>query len=61
MLNDWKVVVIALQDKQDCNKYIEILSLLSTTYKVLYKIVRQRITNYAEQLLGEHPCGDSAK
>jgi hypothetical protein len=42
-------------DKTDCSNYRGI-SLLSTTYKILYNILLVRLTPYAKEIIGEHQC-----
>jgi len=43
-------------DKRDGNNYRSI-SLLSTTYKILYIILLSRLTPYAKEIIGDHQCG----
>jgi hypothetical protein len=43
-------------DKTDCSNYRGI-SLLSTTYKILSKILLSRLTPYAEEIIRDHQCG----
>ena len=43
-------------DKRDCSDYRGILT-LSDTYKILSNILLSRLTPYAEDIIGGHPCG----
>jgi hypothetical protein len=43
-------------DKTDCNNYGGI-SLLSTAYKILSKIILSRLTPYVNEIIGDHQCG----
>jgi len=43
-------------DKTDCSNYRGI-SLLSTTYKILFNILQSMSTPYAEEIIGDHQCG----
>jgi hypothetical protein len=43
-------------DKSDCSKYRGI-SLLSTSYIMLSKILISRLTPYAEEIIGDRQCG----
>jgi hypothetical protein len=43
-------------DKTDCNKYWGI-SLLSTAYKILPKILLARLTPYVNEIIQDHQCG----
>ena len=43
-------------DKTDCNNYWGI-SLLPTTYKILFNILLSRLISYAEEVNGDHQCG----
>jgi hypothetical protein len=56
----WKESVIVpiykKGDKTDCSNYRGI-SLLSTTYKILSKILLSRLTRYAEEIIWDHQCG----
>jgi hypothetical protein len=56
----WKesiiVPVYKKGDKTDCSNYRGI-SLLSTTYKILSNILLSRLTQYAEEIIGENQCG----
>jgi hypothetical protein len=40
-------------DKTECNNYTGIL-LLSTTYKILSDILLSRLTQFAEEIIGDH-------
>jgi hypothetical protein len=42
-------------DKTDCNNYRGI-SLLPTTYKILYNILLSRLIPYAEEIIGDQQC-----
>jgi hypothetical protein len=50
------VVPIYMGDKIHCINYTGI-SLLSTTYKILYRILLSRLTPHAEEIIEEHQCG----
>jgi hypothetical protein len=56
----WKESVIVpvykKGDKTDCSNYRGI-SLLSSTYKILFNILLSRLTPYAEEIIGAHQCG----
>jgi len=43
-------------DKTDYSNYSGI-SLLSTTYKILFNILLSRLTPYAVEIIGDHQCG----
>jgi len=43
-------------DKTDCSNYRGV-SVLSTTYKLLFNILLSRLTPYAEEIVGDHQCG----
>jgi hypothetical protein len=43
-------------DKTDCNNYRG-LSLLSTAYKILSKIIQARLTLCVNEITGDHHCG----
>ena len=57
---DWKESIIVPMhkkgDKTDCNNYRGI-SLLPTTYKILFNILLSRLIPYAEEIIGENQCG----
>jgi hypothetical protein len=57
---EWKESVIVpihkKGDKIDCNNYRGI-SLLPTTYKILFNILLSRLIPYAEEIVGDHQCG----
>jgi hypothetical protein len=57
---EWKesiiVSVYKKGNKTDISNYRGI-SLLPTTYKILSNIVLLRLTPYAEQIIGDQPCG----
>ena len=42
-------------DKKDCTNYRGI-SLLTTTYKILFNILLSSLTSYAEEITGDHQC-----
>jgi hypothetical protein len=58
--HQWKEsIIIPIQkkgDKTDCNNCREI-SLLSTAYKLLSKILLARLTPYVNEVMGDHQCG----
>jgi hypothetical protein len=43
-------------DKTDCSNYRGI-SLFSTSYKILSKILLCTLTPYADEIIGDHQCG----
>jgi hypothetical protein len=43
-------------DKTDCNNYRGI-SLLSTSYKILSIILLSRLSQYVDEIIGDHQCG----
>jgi sorting nexin-29 len=43
-------------DKTDCS-YYQGISLLSTSYKILSYILLARLTQYANEIIGNHQCG----
>jgi hypothetical protein len=43
-------------DKADCTNY-QGLSLLPTSYKILYNILLSRLTPYVDEIIGDHQCG----
>jgi hypothetical protein len=43
-------------DKMDCNNY-QVISLLSTAYKILSNILLARLTPYVNEVIGDHKCG----
>jgi len=57
---EWKesiIVPIHKQgDKTDRNNYRSI-SLLSTTYKILYNILLSKLNPYVREIIGDHQCG----
>ena len=58
--DEWKESIIVPVYKKgvktDCNNYRG-LSLLPTTYKVLFNILLSRLIPYAEEIIGDHQCG----
>jgi hypothetical protein len=56
----WKKSIIVpiykKDDKTDCNDYRGI-SLLSTAYKILSKILLERLTPYGNEIIGDHQFG----
>jgi hypothetical protein len=56
----WKESIIVSiykkDDKTDCNNYRGI-SLLSTAYKILSNILLARLTQYVDEIIGDHQCG----
>ena len=57
---EWKESIIVpihkKGDKTDCSNYRGI-SLLPTTYKILYNVLLSRLTQYAKEIIGDHQCG----
>jgi hypothetical protein len=57
---DWKewiiVTIYTKDDKTDCRNHRGI-SILPTTYKILFNIMLSRLTPYTEELNGDHQCG----
>jgi len=57
---EWKESIIVpiynKGDKIDCNNYRGI-SLLPTTYKILFNILLSTLIPYAEEVIGDHQCG----
>jgi hypothetical protein len=55
--DDWKESIILLihkkGDKTDCNNYREI-SLLLTSYKILWNILLSRLVPYIDEIIGDH-------
>jgi sorting nexin-29 len=60
MPGDWSTAIFCPiyknGDKTECKNYREI-SLLSTPYKILAKIVANRLTPYMENTVGDYQCG----
>jgi len=56
---EWKelitVPIYTKVDKTDCSNYRGI-SLMPTTYKILFNILLSRLTPYAEEIIGDHQC-----
>jgi len=42
--------------KRDCNIY-RAISLLSTTYKILFNILLPKFSSYVEEINDDHACG----
>jgi len=57
---EWKEsIIIPIHkkgDKTDCNYYRGI-SILPTTYKILFSILLPRLIPYAQEIIGDHQCG----
>jgi hypothetical protein len=57
---EWKesltVSVHKKGDKTECNNYRGI-SLLSTSYKILWNILLSRLVPYIDEITGNHQCG----
>ena len=57
---EWKESIIVLMykkgDKKDCGNYRGI-SLLPTTYRILFNILLPKLTPNAEEIIGDHQCG----
>ena len=57
---EWKESIILpiheKGDKTNCRNYGGI-SLLPTTYKILFNILLSMLTPYAEEIIGHHQCG----
>jgi len=57
---EWKQSIIVpickKGEKTDCSKYRGI-SLLPTTYKMLSNILLSRLIPFAEEIIGDRPCG----
>lgn len=43
-------------DKTDCNNY-RAIALLDTTYKILASLIKDKLTGYAEKIIGDYQCG----
>ena len=57
---DWKELIRVPIDKKGDNTDISNyrgISLLQTTYKILFNILLCRLTPYAEEIIGNHQCG----
>jgi hypothetical protein len=58
--HQWKEsIVVAIHkkgDKTDCSNYRGI-SLLSTSYKILSRILLSRLIPYADEIIRDHQCG----
>jgi hypothetical protein len=56
--HQWKESVVPIHkrgDKTDCSNYRG-LSLPSTSYKIISKILLSRLTAYADEIIGDHQC-----
>ena len=57
---EWKdsiiIPIYKKGDKTDCRNY-RVISLLSTTYKIVSDILMSRLTPYAEEIIGVHQSG----
>jgi len=42
-------------DKRDCSNYRDV-SLLPTTYEIVFNMLLSRLTPYAEEIIGDHQC-----
>ena len=51
-----KIPIHKKGDKTHCNNYRGI-SLLPTTYTILYNILLSRLIPYAKEIIGDHQCG----
>ena len=60
MPEEWKdsiiVPIYKKGDNTDCSKYRG-LSPFASTYKILFDILLSRLTQYAEEITGDHQCG----
>jgi hypothetical protein len=60
MPEQWKESIIVpiykKGNKTDCSNYRGI-SLLSTSYKILFNIFLSRLTPYVDEIIGDHQCG----
>jgi hypothetical protein len=58
--HQWKESIVVPNhkkgDKTDCSNYRGI-SLLSSSYKILSNILLARLTQYADEIIGNHQCG----
>jgi hypothetical protein len=58
--NQWKesiiVPVYKTGDKTDYSNYCEI-SLVRTSYKIVYNILLSRLSPYIDEMIGDHQCG----
>ena len=43
-------------EKTNCSNYLGI-SLLLTSYKILFNIILGRLTPYVDEIIGDHQCG----
>ena len=60
LAEEWKESIVLpiykKGDKTDCSNYTG-LSLLPATYKILPNVLLSRLTPYAGEIIGDHPCG----
>jgi hypothetical protein len=60
MPDQWKESIIVpihkTCDKTDCNNYRGI-SLLSTSFKIVFNILLSRLSPYIDEIIGDHQCG----
>jgi hypothetical protein len=58
--DQWKESIIVpiykKGDKTDCRNYRGI-SLLSTSYKILFNILLSRLSLYVDEIIGDNHCG----
>jgi hypothetical protein len=57
---EWKESIIVLFIKKAIKQIVVVnrgISLLSTTYTILFNILLSRLTPYAEEIIGDHQCG----
>jgi hypothetical protein len=58
--DQWKESIIVpvhkKGDKSDCSNY-RVISLLSTSYKILSNILLSRLRPYIDEIIGDHQCG----
>jgi hypothetical protein len=58
--DQWKKSIIVpvhkMGDKTDCNNY-HVISLISTSYKIILNILLTRLSPYINKIIGDHQCG----